>query len=238
MDEGGVKGLSSRIYLKVEMSTSGYDSTLKEILHWYRDHVAYMRKEAAGKGWKPEEAVANRVYVTRYNNERSGKLTVSIPGHRTLPITSARELIQLVGQRCLDAFVMKVPATTWITPRGGEDLPPPVQRVSGGNREPIGKDRNEKEATEDGEKREKETERKEATGNKGEKEKPKKNTAAEEKGREEESPEKTREGGERDVSLEGSPVLDISGEEEKKEEKRGNTFKRKAKFDWNEGRYV
>ena len=54
-------------------------------------------------------------------------------------VTSARELLQLVGQRCMDAFLMKVPATTWIKPRRGEELPEPRQKVSGGNREPLGK---------------------------------------------------------------------------------------------------
>ena len=54
------------------------------------------------------------------------------------------------------------------------------------------------------------------------------------------SPEKNREEGEKDISLERSPVLDVSsGEEgENKGEKSKKTFKRKAKFDWNEGRYV
>ena len=218
-----------------------------------------MRKEAAGKGWKPEEAVAGRVYVTRCNNERSGKLTVSIPGHRTLPITSARELIQLVGQRCLDAYVMKVPANTWIAPRSERDLPPPVNRASGGNREPGGKGRKEQEKTTENEKKEDKAkgkpeepkgekskrEEKQQEEQRGEKSKKTCNKPEEKKGEgdeQEDSPEKNRDEGEKDVSLEGSPVLEVSsgedGEERNKKENGRKTFTRKARFDWNEGRYV
>ena len=81
--EGGARGLTNRIYLKVEMSSSSYDATIKDMIHWYREHVAYMRQEARGKGWKEDEAVAPEVYVMRYNHERlTGKLSVTIPGHR------------------------------------------------------------------------------------------------------------------------------------------------------------
>ena len=138
--EGGARGLSSRIYLKVEMSSSSYDATIKDMIHWYKEHVAYMRREARGKGWKEEEAVPAEVYVMRYSHERlTGKLSVTVPGHRNVTVTSARELIQLIGQRCLDAYIMKVPATTWIRPRGRDELPTPSYRGTGGNREPVRK---------------------------------------------------------------------------------------------------
>ena len=137
--EGGVRGLSSRFYLKVEVSTSAYDATIKDLVHWYRDHVAFMKREARGKGWKEEDAAPPEVYVTRYSHERlSGKLSVSIPSQRNIQVTSAREVLQLVGQRCLDAFIMKVPAHTWITPRKREDIPGPSFRGTGANREPVG----------------------------------------------------------------------------------------------------
>ena len=234
-EEGWVRGLSSRVYLKVEMSASAYDGTLREALHWYKEHAGFMRKEAPKKGWKPEEAVPGRVYVTRYNNERSGKLTVTIPGHVT--VTSAKELVQLIGQRCLDAFVMRVPAHSWITPRKQEELPPPVSRVSGGNREPVGEKRNQEQPGRE------DNEEENRGRNQQEREE------AQESG--EGSPEIQREGGERDRSLQASPTLDLTGGEEKGEKeknpkveeiKRKTTeIKRKMKkatFDWNEGRYV
>ena len=140
--EGGVRGLSSRVYLKVEVSTSSYDATIKEMVHWYKDHVGFMRKEARAKGMREDEAIPAAVAMTRYNHERlTGKLTVSIPGHRNKTITSARELLELIGQRCLDAFIMRVPATTWITPRRAEELPGPGYRGTGGNREPVGRNK-------------------------------------------------------------------------------------------------
>ena len=244
-EEGWIRGLSSRVYLKVEMSASAYDGTLREALHWYKEHAGFMRKEAAKKGWKPEEAVPGRVYVTRYNNERSGKLTVTIPGHRNVTVTSAKELVQLIGQRCLDAFVMRVPAQSWITPRKPEELPPPVNRVSGGNREPVGERKNQeqpgREENRSGSQEEKQQEEEEA----------------QELG--EGSPEIERGGGERDRSLQASPTLDLSEGEEKGEKEKnpkGEKEKnpkveeikrkttelkrkmRKATFDWNEGRYV
>ena len=52
------------------------------------------------------------------------------------------ELLQLIGQRCLDAYIMKVPAQTWITPRKREEVAGPSFRGTGGNREPVGKGKN------------------------------------------------------------------------------------------------
>ena len=253
-EEGWVRGLTSKIYLKVEMSASSYDATLKDALFWYKEHARFMRKEAEGKGWKPEEAVPNRVFVTRYNNERSGKLTVTIPGHRNVAVTSSRELVQLIGQRCLDAFVMRVPAASWVRPRKPEELPPPVQRVSGGNREPVGAGRGGSQE-QPGQGR-KEVEKEKSGGNKQQ-------GAQKEVASEEGSPEIGRDGGERDRSLQASPTLEVSDDgaegEEKGEKSKGEKSKkeenpkigelkrktaalkkkvREAKFDWNEGKYV
>ena len=135
-----MKGRTDKHYLKVDVSASSYDATIKDVLHWYKDHCAFMGREAAGKGMTREQAVPPSVCVTRYSCERlSAKIFVSIPGHRNVQVTSARELLQLVGQRCMDAFLMKVPATTWIAPRREDELPESRQKASGGNRVPLGK---------------------------------------------------------------------------------------------------
>ena len=138
-EEGGVKGKTDKHYLKVDVSASSYDATIKDVLHWYKDHCAFMGREAVMKGMTREQAVPPPVCVTRYSCERlSAKIFVSIPGHRNVQVTSSRELLQLVGQRCMDAFLMKVPAATWITPRREDEMPEPRQKASGGNRVPLG----------------------------------------------------------------------------------------------------
>ena len=138
--EGGVKGKTDKHYVKVEVSASSYDATIKDVLHWYKEHCVFMGREAEGKGMTREEAVPPAVCVTRYSCERlSAKIFVSIPSHRNLQVTSARELLQLVGQRCMDAFLMKVPAHTWITPRRENELPEPRKKATGGNSVPLGK---------------------------------------------------------------------------------------------------
>ena len=72
--------------MKVEVSASSYDATIKDILHWYKEHCAFMAKEGVRQGMDKEKVVPARVFVTRYSCERlSAKIFVSIPIRYALP---------------------------------------------------------------------------------------------------------------------------------------------------------